>query len=118
MVEQFTERENEIAGLISKGFSYKMIADQLCIDRETVSSHAKNMRKKIGGHSPVDIVRVFILSLENPRQYFAAVGFLIVVIFNLFFGVAMDRRVLNRENRVAFYRSVKPKNSKRCLDLV
>ena len=54
MVEEFTDRENEVADLLSRGLSEKMIAAKLFIDPETVRSHTKNMRKKIDGHCDRD----------------------------------------------------------------
>jgi len=78
MVEQFTRRENEIAKHLCLGKSEKMIASELFIDFETVHTHTRNMRKKIGGNNAVDIVRTFILSLENPKHFFAAIAFLCI----------------------------------------
>jgi len=46
-----TEREQEILSLLSKGKSYKMTADELCISHDTVRFHIKNIYKKLEVHS-------------------------------------------------------------------
>ncbi len=76
MVEQFTPRENEIAKHLCLGKSEKMIAGDLFIEWDTVHTHTRNMRKKIGGNNAIDIVRTFILSLDDPKKFFAAIAFI------------------------------------------
>jgi DNA-binding NarL/FixJ family response regulator len=46
-----TEREQEILSHLSKGKSYKMTADELCISHDTVRFHIKNIYKKLEVHS-------------------------------------------------------------------
>jgi DNA-binding NarL/FixJ family response regulator len=51
MTTSLTEREQEILSLLSKGKSYKMTADELCISHDTVRFHIKNIYKKLEVHS-------------------------------------------------------------------
>jgi DNA-binding NarL/FixJ family response regulator len=51
MVSSLTDREQEILSLLSKGKSYKMAADELCISHDTVRFHIKNIYKKLEVHS-------------------------------------------------------------------
>lgn len=44
----FTEREYEIAGLLSRGMSEKEIAYKLNISPDTVNNHTRNIRAKFG----------------------------------------------------------------------
>lgn len=45
--EQLTLREEEILGLMAKGFLYKEIADQLSIKLDTVGTHVKSIFRKL-----------------------------------------------------------------------
>lgn len=49
--KSLTDREQEILSLLSKGNSYKMAADKLCISHDTVRFHIKNIYKKLEVHS-------------------------------------------------------------------
>lgn len=55
----FTRREFEIVKLISEGLSSKTIADKLFISLETVKSHRKNLLKKSGLKTTVEVVSRF-----------------------------------------------------------
>ena len=46
-VEGFTERENEVIFLLSKGYSYNNIADELFISSSTVNYHLQNIYLKL-----------------------------------------------------------------------
>lgn len=51
-----TEREKEILILLSKGFRYKEIADQLSISLDTVKRHAHNIYEKMHVQSRTDAI--------------------------------------------------------------
>lgn len=70
--------EYKVADLVARGLTEKEIADKLCVSYKTVHAHTYNIRKKWNAKCAVDIARTFILSLENPKQYFAALAFLII----------------------------------------
>lgn len=57
-IEQFllTKREQELLGLLAKGFRYKEIADQLCIAIETVRKHISNIYTKLQVQSRMEAV--------------------------------------------------------------
>lgn len=51
-----TQREKEILVLLSKGFRYKEIADQLSISLDTVKRHAHNIYEKMHVQSRTDAI--------------------------------------------------------------
>ena len=51
-----TGREIEILSMLSKGMSYKMIADTCFISADTVNGHIKNIYKKLQVHSKGEAV--------------------------------------------------------------
>ena len=53
-LESLTAREKEILQLLSKGFRYKEIADQIDIDLGTVKRHIHNIYKKLHVQSRTD----------------------------------------------------------------
>lgn len=72
----FTEREYEIAGLLSRGMSEKEIADKLHISPATVNNHARNIRAKFGLSKNSEIILAYIaewnkkpFSIRNIREY-------------------------------------------------
>lgn len=54
--EYLSKREEEILGLLVKGYRYKEIADALSIGYETVRSHLKNIYEKLHVHSRTEAV--------------------------------------------------------------
>lgn len=75
---ELTLSEKPIADLIAQGYSEKEIASRLFLSPKTIHTHTYNIRKKNGLRSCVDIAREYILSLEDPKQYFAALLFLML----------------------------------------
>lgn len=53
--EQLSEREKEIVVCVAKGLSNKEIADQLCLSVNTVTTHRRNIARKLDLHSPAAI---------------------------------------------------------------
>ncbi len=51
---QLSERETQLLQLLVKGFSYKMIADQMHITLETVRTHIKKIYKKLQVNSATE----------------------------------------------------------------
>ncbi len=51
-----TTRETEVLNLLSRGKSYKMIADEIFINKETVRTHIKNIYRKLEVHSKADAI--------------------------------------------------------------
>lgn len=50
-VEQLSEREQEVLGLLVQGYNYKQIAEKLFISPETVRNHIRNIYEKLHVHS-------------------------------------------------------------------
>jgi DNA-binding NarL/FixJ family response regulator len=59
-----TEREIEILSMLSKGMSYKMIADASGITFHTVNSHLKKIYEKLHVHSATEALSK-VFSKEN-----------------------------------------------------
>jgi DNA-binding NarL/FixJ family response regulator len=51
-----TRRETEVLNLLSLGKSYKMIADALYVDKETIRTHIKNIYRKLEVHSKAEAI--------------------------------------------------------------
>jgi DNA-binding NarL/FixJ family response regulator len=60
-----SEREMEVLKLISKGLSYKEIADQLFISSRTVESHKNNMMVKLNVKNKNELIRY---AIENFKM--------------------------------------------------
>lgn len=107
-----TETEYKVAGFVACGFSEKEIADKMYVSPKTVHNHTYNIRKKIKARNAVDIAREFILSLDNPKKFFAAVMFLFIQLFMVFDSVDVEmRKAKSRTTRVV--RVVRSKPSRR-----
>lgn len=61
--EIFTKREKEIMELLVAGKKSSEIANELFVSKHTVDTHRKNMMKKIGARTVVDMVNKY--KLEN-----------------------------------------------------
>ena len=62
-----SERENEIAMLLLKGYPYKLIASRLYISESTVKSHVQNIYGKLGIHSRTELIEQFSAG-EGSRE--------------------------------------------------
>lgn len=94
-----SERELEITELITLGHSESEIGAKLFISTNTVHNHAYNIRKKLNCRCAVDVARKYILSLENPKRYFASLGFLMIQIFIISNCMTIDLRKSRRIGR-------------------
>lgn len=54
--EKLTKREREILDLLTQGFRYKEIADQLNISQETVRTHIRNLYEKLHVQSRTEAI--------------------------------------------------------------
>jgi DNA-binding CsgD family transcriptional regulator len=57
-----TNREREVLELISKGYSYREIAEKLFISKETVISHRKHLLSKFKVQNSAELIRA---AMEN-----------------------------------------------------
>lgn len=53
--ELLSEREKEIVVCVAKGWANKEIADKLCLSVNTVTTHRRNIARKLNIHSPAGI---------------------------------------------------------------
>ena len=100
-----TNREGEICELISLGKSEKEVADVLCISTATVSTHSKNIRKKLGANCAVDVARWYILN--NLQKFVVACVLLFVQSISIALDSDMLRRYSPRSVKVARVRTTK-----------
>lgn len=65
ITEKLTEREGEIAALLIKGKTYRMIASELHISENTVKTHVKNIYSKAGVQSRTELMNL-LLDIHTP----------------------------------------------------
>ena len=93
------KRESEICKLISFGKSEKEVADVLCISTATVSTHNRNIRKKLGANCAVDVARWYILN--NLQKFVVACMLLFIQSLSIAFDSDILRRYSPRSVKVA-----------------
>jgi DNA-binding NarL/FixJ family response regulator len=60
-IDQLSRREREIFGRIIQGLSSRDIAESLCISLKTVETHRSHINRKLGVHSPAELIRLAAL---------------------------------------------------------
>jgi DNA-binding NarL/FixJ family response regulator len=60
-IDQLSRREREIFGRIIQGLSSRDIASSLCISLKTVETHRSHINRKLGVHSPAELIRLAAL---------------------------------------------------------
>jgi len=60
LIGQLTERESEIATLLLKGRTYKMIASELYLSENTIKTHIKNIYSKFNIRSRMELVNLMM----------------------------------------------------------
>lgn len=73
-----TKTERKIAHGISQGYIEKELADKFCVSVHTIHAHTRNIRKKLNVRNIADITRVYILSLERPKDVLKALFFVAI----------------------------------------
>lgn len=74
-LDQLSRREREIFGRIIQGLSSREIAQSLCISLKTVETHRSHINRKLGVHSPAELIRLAALKgllAGVPREQAAA----------------------------------------------
>lgn len=61
----FSEREKQVADLLSRGYTEKEIADKLFISPATVNNHTRHIREKFGLKKNSEIIIAYIASLKK-----------------------------------------------------
>ncbi len=76
ITEKLTEREGEIAALLIKGKTYRMIASELHVSENTVKTHVENIYSKAGVQSRTELMNLFldihITSMESENPLYTA----------------------------------------------
>lgn len=60
IVEKFTPREAEIANLLIRGKTYRLIAQELHVSENTVKTHVKNIYAKAGVQNKMGLINVML----------------------------------------------------------
>lgn len=60
-LDQLSAREREIFARILQGWSNQQIASTLCISIKTVETHRTHINRKLGVHSPAELIRLAAL---------------------------------------------------------
>lgn len=60
MIGQLTQRESQIAGLLLRGRTYKMIANELYLSENTVKTHIKNIYSKFNVQSKSELMNLLM----------------------------------------------------------
>lgn len=67
LLVELTDREKEVVFYLIKGFTYKKIAQKLYISENTLKTHVKNIYRKAGVKSKVELIKI-IMDLDS-REY-------------------------------------------------
>jgi two-component system response regulator NreC len=59
-MDELTEREREVLGLLAEGFTNEQIAEKLVISKHTVARHRENLMSKLNLHSRSELVKYAI----------------------------------------------------------
>jgi two-component system response regulator NreC len=59
-MNELTEREQEVLGLLAEGLTNEQIADKLVISKHTVARHRENLMRKLNLHSRGELVKYAI----------------------------------------------------------
>lgn len=89
---ELSKSESRVAEMVARGYSEKEIAAKLFVSYKTIRTHTYNIRKKWNARSAVDIARIFILKLDDPKTFFAAMFFLLLQLHVTFFTPQVDFR--------------------------
>ncbi|MBD0822607.1 hypothetical protein ICJ85_01115 [Aestuariibaculum marinum] len=97
-----SDTEHIVCENIARGYAVKQIADMMCRSPYTIDTHIKNVKRKNGLKNIADITREFILSLDNPKQFFrtmVAAFFLSIQGFTIVFSDVDEYRLLRSGKR-------------------
>lgn len=65
---ELTERENQIATLLLKGYTYRLIAQELFISESTVKTHIQNIYYKLGVRNKTELINKLIKNQFVSKQ--------------------------------------------------
>ena len=91
-MEELSKREIRVAEYVTRGYLEKEIAEKMYISPRTVHNHTYRIRKKWGARNAVDIARIFILKLDDPKKFFTLLTFLMIQFHVVFTNPEIDLR--------------------------
>ncbi len=111
---QTTKTEYKIADLAARGYQAKEIATKLYNSPKTIETHLKNIKKKNNLGNMADLVREFILDLDNPKSYFRMIfGALMLAAGSYVYFNSIDFKIKNIESsfsNITVLDTIKTKN--------
>ncbi len=119
-----SKRESEIAGLLSLGKTEKEVAGELFLSADTVHTHKKNIFKKLGARSVVDVARTLISQItgenitklirENviePNTYKVMMMLLFLSLQFVAMNAGMDERVARARVKTVSIKGIKSRKT-------
>lgn len=110
MLKKLSKQEIKVTHFIANGFIMKEIADKLCISLHTVKRHYENIRAKIGARNIADVTRTYLLALDDPRDVFKMLPFLLIHLHICFH--QFDDIVMRTQNNVRVVKIARKSNRK------
>lgn len=98
LIRKLSKSELRVTKELTRGYSEKEIADRLCVAYKTIRTHTYNIRKKLKARCAVDVARQFLLSLEEPKKFIIAIGFLSIQGFTVYANPDIDLRRARRSS--------------------
>lgn len=92
ITDKVTPTEYKIMGQLACGLCEKEIAAKNFVSPKTIKAHTYNIRRKLNARCAADLVRMFILDLEDPKKYFAAMCFVLIQGFMITNQLPIDMR--------------------------
>mgnify|MGYP001769755173 CR=1 FL=1 len=65
---RLTSREEEVPGLVARGYSNKEIAGRLAVTFKTVRDHLKKIYNKLHGHSRTQAATRYVAASDRGRH--------------------------------------------------
>ena len=60
-----TQRERDTASLIAQGYSFKRVAEELCVVPGTVQGYSKSIYRKMGVHKKDELIEIVDLAKRS-----------------------------------------------------
>lgn len=102
-----SQTEHQVVGLVASGYQAKEIANKMFRSTHTIITHIKNAKRKNGLKNVADLTREFVLSLDNPKQFFKTMIVILFLSIQGFICLSNPDMDLRRVRRVRTSRTTK-----------
>ena len=107
-MQTLTKTEVKVSRFIAYGLTEMEIADKMFVSHHTVHTHTKNIRKKTGAQSKVDIARMYILGLPEAvdvmrgfKRFTITMVCLAIHFFTIFYDADSEMRKPRNGKRIS-----------------